>query len=102
MYQNYNPYYGMQQTNGITWVQGKEGAKAYQLMPGTNAILMDSEEDGRMYIKICNQVGVSTLKEYEYKEVMERPKEDYITRAEFLKAIEELKGVNNEQPVSTA
>lgn len=97
MYNNYQYPYNPQ---GITWVQGKEGAKAFQMMPGTNAILMDSEEEGRMYIKITNQVGVSTLKEYEYKEVVERPKDDYITREEFFKAIEELKGAMNEQSVS--
>ena len=43
-----NGYLGYQrpQTNGITWVQGIEGAKAFQIMPNSNTILLDSENDG--------------------------------------------------------
>lgn len=33
------------QTNSsITWVQGKSGAKAHPVAPGTNALLMDAEK----------------------------------------------------------
>ena len=100
MYQNQYYPYQYNQSFVTAWVHGKEGANAFPLMPGTNAILMDIEEEGKMYIKMCNQVGVCTLKDYEYKEVMEKSKDDYITRSEFLKAIEELKGAMNEQSVS--
>ena len=55
--------------NGITWVQGIEGAKAWQMKPNSNAILMDSEIDGRFYIKICDNVGMCSLRTFNYTEV---------------------------------
>ena len=45
-----NPQYYQQPNNGINWVQGIEGGKAYQLPPNSNAVLMDSENDGIFYI----------------------------------------------------
>ena len=99
MYQNYNPYYGMQQTNGITWVQGIEGAKAFQLMPNSNTILMDSENDGIFYIKICDSVGMCTLRTFKYEEVVMQKRADgiapdltqYVTKSELQTAMDELK-----------
>lgn len=55
--------------NGITWVQGIEGAKAYQLTPNSIAMLMDSESDGRFYIKVSDNVGMCTLRIFDYTEV---------------------------------
>ena len=49
-YQNpYMPYAPRYSTpnNSIVWVQGIEGAKAYQLASNSNIILMDSENDIR-------------------------------------------------------
>lgn len=54
--------------NGITWVQGIEGAKAFQLMPNSNALLMDSENDGIFYIKVCDNVGMCSLRTFKYEE----------------------------------
>ena len=62
-----NPY--VQKNNGINWVQGIEGAKAYQLSPNSNAILMDSENDGKFYIKVSDNVGMCTLRTFRYREV---------------------------------
>ena len=53
----YNPYFNSSpvgvstSTNNIIQVQGIEGAKAYQLNPSSMAILLDSEAEGKMYIK---------------------------------------------------
>lgn len=100
MYQNYNPYYGTQNTNnGILWVQGIEGAKAYQLMPNSNAMLLDSENDGIFYIKVCDNVGMCTLRTFKYEEVVETKKSDaptpdltqFVTKDELKTAITELK-----------
>lgn len=99
MYQNYNPYYGAQQSNGIIWVQGIEGAKAYQMMPNTNVILLDSENDGVFYIKICDSVGMCTLRIFNYHEVEEQKKTEgvvpdltqYVTKSELKEALDELK-----------
>ena len=57
-----------QQKNGIKWVQGIEGAKAYQLEPNSNAQLMDSENDGVFYIKVCDDIGMCSLRIFDYKE----------------------------------
>lgn len=45
-----NPAIGVSApTNNIIWVQGIEGAKAWQLNPSSMAILLDSEAEGKMY-----------------------------------------------------
>jgi hypothetical protein len=81
-YNMYNPYYSGQQNymnsgqsmnnNGINWVQGVEGAKAYQLMPNSNVVLIDSEQD-RFYIKSADNIGMCTLRTFDYKEVTDAP-----------------------------
>ena len=88
--------------NGITWVQGIEGAKAYQLSPNSNAILMDSENDGRFYIKVSDNVGMCNLRSFSYQEITSQPKQvdmsDYVTRKELEEAI---RSIRNEQFVPT-
>lgn len=89
--------------NGIIWVQGIEGAKAYQLSPNSNAILMDSENDGRFYIKVSDNVGMCNLRRFKYQEETETqtPQVDmsqYVTRQELENA---LRSIKYEQPVST-
>ena len=66
-YGNYNPTSEMP-TNNILWVQGREGAKAYQLNPNSRAILLDSETEGKMYIKVCDNIGISSLRIFNYEE----------------------------------
>lgn len=70
--QFYNPYPQAYPTrmnnNGITWVQGIEGAKGFQLMPNSNVLLMDSENDGIFYIKTCDTVGMCNLRTFKYEE----------------------------------
>ena len=110
MYQQTNPYMMNQrypQTNGITWVQGVEGAKAYQLMPNSNIMLLDSENDGIFYIKTSDNVGMCNLRVFKYEEIVDTPKQtidtsQFVTRAELEEALAKLGGKNNEQTVSTA
>ena len=70
-----NPYMNQPQSqpqprnNGITWVQGIEGAKGYQVLPNSNTILMDSEIEGRFYIKTCDDLGMSKLRIFKFEEV---------------------------------
>lgn len=80
----------------INWVQGLEGAKAYQIYPNSSVILMDSENDNTMYIKTSDHLGISKIRTFKYEEVEEVQK-NYVTREEVL---EMLKGVNNEQAIS--
>ena len=102
-YQQYPQTYPMRpQMNGIVWVQGIEGAKAYQLQPNSNAILMDSENDGTFYIKVSDNVGMCTLRTFSYTEVSQVPNSvdlsGYVTKQELEEAIRSIK---NEQSVPT-
>lgn len=89
--------------NGITWVQGIEGAKAFQMTPNSNAILMDSENDGKFYIKVSDNVGMCTLRRFKYQEETDTPTSqvdmsNYVTRKELEDAI---RSIRNEQSVPT-
>jgi hypothetical protein len=88
--------------SGITWVQGIEGAKAWQMMPGTNIVLMDSENDGIFYIKVCDNIGMCTLRTFKYTEIQNSKPDmsQYITREEFLKEMESLNERIVQQPAS--
>lgn len=55
-------------TNNIIWVQGIEGAKAWQLNPNSMAILLDSEVEGKMYIKVSDNIGMSSLRIFNFVE----------------------------------
>lgn len=93
-------------TNNIVWVQGIEGAKAYQLAPNSRAILLDSENEGKMYIKVCDNIGISSLRFFKYVEELatdninnnEVDLSQYVKRDELKELIKE---TLNEQSVST-
>lgn len=83
-----------QQNNGIMWVQGIEGAKAYQLPPNSNVILMDSD-DSKFYIKSTDNVGMATLKTFKFEEITNSPSaqnntQDFVTRDDFVKLKSEI------------
>ena len=62
---NQFPYFGSTttaSTNNVLWVQGIEGAKAWQLNPNSMAILLDSENKGKMYIKVSDNIGMCSLR----------------------------------------
>lgn len=102
-----NPYYQYpMQKNGITWVQGIEGAKAFQLAPNSNVMLLDSEVDGRFYIKVADNIGMCNLRVFEYKEITNTPKAEnnidmsqYVTRNELTEILNSMRGDSNEQSV---
>ena len=106
-YPAYNPYNAQTQNNGINWVQGIEGAKAYQLSPNSNVILMDSENEGRFYIKVSDNVGMCNLRVFKYEEISNTPNtSEFVTKSELKSEIESiinsmLGGKPNEQSVST-
>ena len=75
--------------NGLTWVQGIEGAKAHVTAPGVPALLMDSESE-RFFIKTTDASGMPMpLRIFEYKEITDTPAKaapdmsGYVTRDEF-------------------
>ena len=102
--------YGNQSTttNGIIWVQGIEGAKAYQLVPNSNVLLMDSENDGIFYIKVSDNVGMCSLRTFKYEEIISNQTaqvdlSEYVKKTELEALINSmLGGSKNEQSVSTA
>lgn len=111
-FQQTNPYLQRQpyyQNNGINWVQGIEGAKAWQLAPNSNVVLLDSENDGRFYIKVSDNVGMCTLRTFDYSEVTEQPTQsqnidlsEYVKKSELQSLIASmLGGTKHEQSVST-
>ena len=119
MYQNpyqmpqsnmYMPKQLSPQNNGIVWVQGIEGAKAYQIPQNSNIILMDSEKN-RMYIKTSDNIGMCNLRIFDFTEVTETSQghnsvatqpdlSQYVTRDELNNILEQLNGgKDNEQSI---
>lgn len=111
---NFAPYFNSlpaqsATTNNIVWVQGIEGAKAWQLAPNSMVILLDSEVEGKMYIKVSDNIGMSSLRIFNYVE--ETPTATGVTNnndldlSQFVKKDELgelLKELLNEQSISTA
>lgn len=97
-------------TNNIIWVQGIEGAKAWQLTPGSRVILLDSEIEGKMYIKVTDDIGMASLRIFNYVEEIAQPAQanvtnnsldlsQYVKKDELSMLIKEL--ITNEQLIST-
>jgi len=100
-YQPYQSYQSSQPNpnNGFNWVQGEFAARAFNVNPGSKALLLDSEKDV-FYIKSVDINGTpAPLRIFEYKEVFadganmsqagqENPQ--YITKKEFEERIAEI------------
>lgn len=107
--QRVNPYYTPPTNNGINWVQGIEGAKAWQLSPNSNVMLLDSENEGVFYIKVSDNVGMCTLRVFKYEEVTQNHYQtqsqadmsEYVKKSELEAYINDIFGGDlNEQTVS--
>lgn len=116
-YTQINPYAQAQinnnvNTNNLTWVQGIEGAKGYQIAPNSKAVLLDSEQN-RMYIKTSDNIGMCNLRVFTFEEITETPQthnsvaqnvdlSNYVTKDELNTIISSLTGGNNnEQPIQS-
>lgn len=88
-------------------MQGIEGAKAWQLIPNSNVMLMDSENDGIFYIKTSDNVGMCNLRRFKYEEITEqinKPADlsEYVKKSELEELINQMLGGNsNEQSLSS-
>ena len=97
-----------QSHNGINWVQGIEGAKAFQQAPNSNDILMDSENDGIFYIKVADNVGMCKLRTFRYEEITDAPTSSvdltgYVKKDELASMVRSIMKENkNEQFVQRA
>jgi len=84
--QQYNQPYSMNtRQSSIIWVQGLEGAKAYQLYPNSNALLMDSENDNMFYIKTSDNIGMCNLRAFKFEEVTDMPKQNNVDLSEYVR-----------------
>lgn len=103
-YNNYKmPNTSFMNYNNIVWVIGVEGARAYQIPQNSSVIMLDSENEGIMYIKTSDNIGMCNIRIFKFEELTDTPKQntDYITRAEFDEALKTLRGgLANEQTVS--
>lgn len=113
---NFAPYFNptstasAASTNNIVWVQGIEGAKAWQLAPNSMIILLDSEVEGKMYIKVSDNIGMSSLRIFNYVEEVPSAANNVtinhdLDLSQYVKKDELgilLKELLNEQSISTA
>lgn len=61
----YQPQPQQTQNNGIIWVSGEAGAKAYLVAPNTTVQLWDSETQ-RIFLKSADASGMPSMKVLEY------------------------------------
>lgn len=110
-YMQYQPQQQMQaaqsaqSNNGIPWVQGEAGAKAYTIGAGQSVLLMDSESNA-FYIKSTDNSGMPLpLRIFDYQErtpqnTQNAPKTAgidtslFVTHAEFEERIQEILGTS--------
>lgn len=88
-YNQYNSSYNQPQVNQYAFVNGIEGAKAYQMQPNQTVLLMDSEREV-CYMKQSNVMGQSTLRYFKLVEVSEQDlrapmqtQSDYVLKSDF-------------------
>lgn len=62
------------QSNGIIWVSGEAGAKAYLVAPNTTVQLWDSEAQ-RIYLKSADASGMPSIKTLDYT-IREAPQQN--------------------------
>lgn len=84
--------------NGVIWVQGEEGAKAYMVAPGNTVQLWDVENPV-IYLKSADMSGMPSMRIFDLVErsatpkmPLEIPRDEFVTRKEFT----ELEGKLNE------
>lgn len=98
-----------QQTGGLTWVQGIEGAKSHFVSPGQSVLLMDSESNS-FFIKSADTSGMPLpLRIFDYTErnAQAAPQaptaapvvdtSGFVTREEFETRIAEIIAVKKER-----
>lgn len=89
--------------NGIIWVQGEEGAKAYLVAPGNTVQLWDSENPV-IYLKSADMSGMPSMRVLDYAERTTAqkppaaPTNDFVTRAEFSALEERLNALLEKEP----
>lgn len=91
----------VQQDQDIQYVNGKQGADAFQMMPNKKALLMDANIS-RFYIKQTDANGQASVKAYDFKEAEEEKPVEYVTKAEFEEYKAKMKGGRHESNTESA
>lgn len=96
--------------NGVIWVQGEEGAKAYMVAPGNTVQLWDVENPV-IYLKSADVSGMPSMRIFDLVERSatpkmppEIPREEFVTRKEFAALedkLNELLAKENTKPTKT-
>lgn len=94
MQNNYNPYGYYQQpiTNQYAFVNGFEGAKAFQVQPNQMVMLLDSDNP-IVYKKTANSLGQCNIEAFKLVPIKDDPKPEYVLKQDFdelVKRIDEL------------
>lgn len=76
---SYNPY---DNTPMFAFVNNIDEVNSIPLPANKTAILMDSTKP-LFYVKATNQMGQATIKVYEFKEVVQPTKPQYVTMQDF-------------------
>ena len=105
--QSFQPISSQQPVYDINWVQGEVGAKAFQMPRNSKTILMDSENEHIFYIKVCDEIGMCTIRPFHYDEVTSSPKSDFVTKTDLRTEVEKiinemLGGGSNDKSLQTA
>ena len=84
---NSNPY---QQYQQLSRVNGIEGAKAYQIMPGCTVALFDANEDV-FYVKSADNAGFSSVRTFKFEEIQPDQKAtEFVSRKEMEDYVKQL------------
>ena len=83
------------QPQSIQYVNDIKSAEAFQMPPNSSAILMDANLS-RFYMKQTDASGVATIKSYDFKEAEAEKAPEYVTKAEFEKFKQTMKGARHE------
>lgn len=98
------PQYQPPSDNGIIWVQGESGAKAFPVQNGKSVVLFDSETE-RFFIKSTDISGMpQPLRIFNYSETEETDLKQaridtsqFITRDEFDELVEKIEKIKKNQ-----
>ena len=89
------PQVPVQQDQDIQYVNGRQGAEAYQMMANKKAILMDANLP-RFYVKQTDANGQASIKSFDFKETEEEKPKEYVTKQEFEAFKAKMKGGRHE------
>lgn len=79
----------------VAYVNGIEGAKGYVLFPNQTAVLFDSDDKEKFYVKNADANGVPSLEKYTRikEDFATESKGDYVSKKEFEELREMVDGI---------